>query len=370
MEFEGAEELRVDPAGDLVLKVDGREVRWQKPHVFQEVGGTRVEIAGFYRIGPGSAENNPQDAKDLKRVSFTLAAYDSAVPLVIDPRLVYSTYLGGSGEENEGQTVAVDKEGNVYVAGTTASVNFPTKSALQGSASGGETEAFVAKFNRAGELLFSTYLGGTAREEIGWSAGGYRCGGGIAFTASGDCYLVGSTQSGNFPVVNPLQATLRGDYDVFVATLKSEGSALLFSTYLGGRANDRPLALSVGPGDDLFLSGFTDSTDFPRKNAFQSQLSSPSEGWQQPDGFLVRFEAGGKSIRYSTYYGRYGLLDRASGLAVDAEGNAYVAMLAAKGLGGQWVIAKISPDGTTRLFERRWPATIPAYPIVQLYPCC
>jgi hypothetical protein len=360
LSIEGADAVEISPAGDLRMEVAGRELFWRKPMLYQEVGGVRVPVEGDYVLLPRTDEKKTQP---IRTVAFRVAPYTPTLALVIDPLLAYSTYFGGGGNEREEQTIAVDKQGNVYMAGVTASIDFPAKAPLQSSAPGGETDAYVAKFNSAGQLLFSTYLGGSAGEVIGRGGSGFQSGPGIALTTAGDCYLVGSTQSKDFPLVHPLQAELKGGYDVFVASLRSDGSALLFSTYLGGRGDDRPLAVSAGPGDDLYVSGCTESTDFPITNAFQARLSSPSNGWQQPDGFLTRFEAGGKSLRYSTYYGWYGTAERASGLAVDTEGNAYVAVLVAKDLQGQWVIAKITEDGRTRTFERRWPPLMASYPI-------
>jgi hypothetical protein len=182
---------------------------WRKPVLYQEVGGVRVQVPGGYVLLP---RTDVADAGSIRHVAFQVGPYNQAVAIVIDPVLAYSTYLGGSGNEGQEQTVAVDKEGNVYVAGVTASINFPTKAALQGTAPGGGTDAFVSKFNGAGQLLFSTYLGGSAGEVIGMegSIGPYWSGPGIAFTAADDCYLVGSTQSKDFPLVNPLQGTHGG----------------------------------------------------------------------------------------------------------------------------------------------------------------
>ena len=206
MEFEGADEMRLDERGDLLLKMCEREVRWQKPLIYQEFNGRRQEIVGTYRLGDRNPGMQQERAKvqSLKSVSFTVADYNSALPLVIDPRLVYSTYLGGSSYDYDCD-LAVDGQGNVYMAGITASFDFPTKGALQASASGGEDSVFVTKFNPAGELLFSTYLGGSG-DETALNAGSREVV--MALTSTGDCYVAGATGSLDFPLVNPLQALL------------------------------------------------------------------------------------------------------------------------------------------------------------------
>ena len=141
LSFEGVERLRIDAQGDLVLETPDGEIRQHKPLVYQEVDGARREIAGNYVLNGGH------------QVGFQVAAYDASQPLIIDPVLVYSTYLGGTSFDS-GKGIAVNSSGNAYVTGETFSTNFPTASPFQ-SSSGGSNDAFVTKFNLAGTVLFT-----------------------------------------------------------------------------------------------------------------------------------------------------------------------------------------------------------------------
>jgi Bacterial Ig-like domain (group 3)/Beta-propeller repeat len=186
--------------------------------------------------------------------------------------LVYSTYLGGSGQDF-GQSIAVDSSGNAYVTGATESTNFPTVSPLQ-PANGGSTDAFVAKLNPSGSaLLYSTYLGGA----------GYDSGNGIAVDSSGNAYVNGTTNSANFPTMNPLQAALAGGGDAFVAEINSIGSALAYSTYLGGSGGEVGEGIAVDSSGSAFVTGFTTSTNFPTMNPLQ-----PVYGGGYSDAYVAK----------------------------------------------------------------------------------
>jgi hypothetical protein len=372
LEFDGAEGPEIAGNGDLVMEVGGREVRWQRPLIYQEVNGRRVEIGGRYRVRtPVAAATHEatlaRAIPSLQFVSFELASYDRALPLVIDPILVYSTYLGGSGTES-GRAVALDRHGNVFVAGSTTSIDFPTEAALNDSYSGGafRGDVFVAKLNPQGELLFATYLGGSDTDD-------YEDRVRIAVGSEGQCYVVGTTISQDFPVVNALQGTYGGgDRDGFVAAIKADGSALLFSTYLGGDQRDSALNITLGPKDDIFVVGNTASPDFPTTNAFQPALSSPSNGVQLRDGFITRLDASGQNIIYSTFFGQSAVSEHVAGIACDADGNAFVGVWVYSDFAStrQWLISKIRPDGSSRLFDRRVPSALSpqpmGYPLIAL----
>jgi hypothetical protein len=158
-------------------------------------------------------------------VGFRIGSYDRGQPLIIDPVLAYSTYLGGNTVE-AAYDIAVDSAGNAYVTGVTTSADFPTANAFQ-AAYGGNADAFVTKINAGGTaLLYSTYLGGSS-DEVGQS---------IAVDSAGSVYLTGYTGSGDFPTVHPIQATNHGIHDAFVTKISPDGGALVYSTYLGGPA--------------------------------------------------------------------------------------------------------------------------------------
>ena len=292
--FEGEHHLEIDAQGDLVLSTAGGQVRLHKPLVYQQVDSVRREIAGSYVL---SGE---------RQVGFQVAAYDASQPLVIDPALSYSTYLGGSGDD-WGLSIAVDASGNAYVTGQTESTDFPTASPIQPAFGGGNFNAFVTKLNASGSVLvYSTYLSGS----FGAS------GSSIAVDAAGNAYVTGVTGS-NFPTANPIQATHGGGSDAFVTKLNGAGNALLYSTYLGGNGSDGGLGIAVDTSGNAYVTGGTMSTDFPTASPIQ-----PAYGGRG-DAFVTKLNAAGNALVYSTYLGGTGD-DLGTGVAADASGNAYV----------------------------------------------
>lgn len=226
--------------------------------------------------------------------------------------LIYSTYLGGSGDDGA-SGVAVDSNGNAYVSGTTTGA-FPVASALQAIYGGGASDAFVAKLNPQGSaLVYSTYLGGTGDDS----------GSGIALDGNGNAYVTGST-SGGFPLAAPLQGNYGGGAaDVFVTEINAPGSALVYSTYLGGSGSDSGAGIAVDPAGDAYITGETSGptrfgAGFPVKNAVQSAGGNSA--------FVAAISAQGASLVYSTYLGGGGSDsgDSAAAIAVDSVGNSYV----------------------------------------------
>ena len=295
--FEGAKNISLNSTGDLVMGAREGEIQLKHPRVYQEVDGKRQEVAARYMLtGKG-------------RVGFAVAQYDHRQPLVIDPVLSYSTYLGGSSED-VGLGIAVDSSGNAYVTGYTASTDFPTVNSLQATFGGGYHDAFVAKLNAAGSTLsYSTYLGGSSDDY----------GIGIAVDSSGNAYITGLTSSTDFPTVNSLQATFGGGYyDAFVAKLNAAGSTLSYSTYLGGSSDENAHGIAVDSSGNAYVTGLTSSTDFPTANAVQA-----SNGGGNYDAFVAKLNAAGSTLSYSTYLGG-SAYDFAQGIAVDSSGNAYI----------------------------------------------
>jgi hypothetical protein len=289
----GATRIDRDEGGDLVLQTKVGEVRWGKPIVYQEKDGARQEIAAHYVIG------------HKNRVGFEVADYDLRRPLFIDP-LVYSTYLGGSGDDF-GYGIAVDSSGDAYVIGQTNSTDFPTMNPLQPS-SAGNYDAFVAKLNPTGSaLVYSTYLGGSD----------YETGQGIAVDSSGNAYVTGQTQSTDFPTMNPLQPTYGGVVDAFVAKLNPTGSALIYSTYLGGSDDDRGCDIAVDSSGDACVAGSTQSNNFPTASALQPVYGGSI------DAFVTKLNPAGSALVYSTYLGGSGI-DYGFRIALDGSGTAYI----------------------------------------------
>jgi hypothetical protein len=220
--------------------------------------------------------------------------------------LVYSTYLGGNGGDR-GNGIAVDSGGSAYVAGTTSSTDFPTHNPFQANLRGGEN-AFVTTFSADGSsLVYSTYLGGSANDR----------GAGIAVDSVGSSYVTGSTDSSDFPIKNPFQSSPKG---LFVTKFSADGGSLIYSTYLGGSGGDSVAGIAVDPSGDAYVTGSTSSTDFPVRNAFQGALKGGG------NGFVTEFNTDGGALVYSTYLGGSGVFggDSAAAIAVDSGGNAYV----------------------------------------------
>src|SRR5215813_11567498 len=246
--FNGAERISIDEDGDLVLYTAVGEIRQRKPIIYQEAHGSRREVIGGYVL------------KGERRIGFRVAEYDRRLPLVIDPiALIYGSYLGGSSSDI-GSAIAVDSEGNAYVTGFTASSDFPALGALQGQL-GGAGDAFVVKINPSGTaIVYATYLGGSSSDR----------GRGIAVDAAGNVYVAGDTFSEDFPLVNAIQRNYGGGGDGFVAKLNAGGSALIYSTYLGGNLLDEAAGLAIDATGNAFVTGSTHSADFPVMNAFQT----------------------------------------------------------------------------------------------------
>ena len=219
--------------------------------------------------------------------------------------LVYSTYLGGTGVD-VGQGIAVDAAGDAYVTGLTASTDFPTMAPLQPANAGGADDVFLAKFDPAGGgLIFSTYLGGNQSDEAQ----------GIALDSTG-AYLTGVTNSPNFPLVHALQGFGGGNQDAFVAKVNTTGSTLVYSTYLGGSDSDTGYGIAVDSGHSAYVTGQTDSTNFPTLNPFQPAIGGTH------DAFVSKLNDAGSGLVYSTYLGGTGF-ERGHGIAVDSSHAAY-----------------------------------------------
>jgi hypothetical protein len=295
LSFPGAE-LSVDDQGNLVLQAKHRQIRFRRPRVYQEIDGKRRTITAYYSL------------RGRDTVGFALASYDSRKPLVIDPRLVYSTYLGGNGND-VGSGIAVDSAGNVYMTGQTTSTNFPTANALQGSFAGGTSDVFIAKINSSGSaLLYSTYLGGSA-DDIG---------SGIAVDSTGNAFITGYTGSKDFPTANALQPKIGGAVaNAFITKISASGSTLLYSTYLGGTAA-YGYAIAADSAGNGYVTGATTSNDFPTVNALQSTY-----GGGGSDAFIAKINSSGSALVYSTYLGGSGA-EEGDGIAADSAGNAYV----------------------------------------------
>jgi hypothetical protein len=221
-------------------------------------------------------------------------------------RIIYSTYLGGS-HWDEGRSIAVDSLGNVFITGYTSSADFPTKRPLQ-KIYGGNTDAFLAKLDAEGSLVYSTYLGGKGVE---W-------GNSIATDSMGNVYITGFTESEDFPVKNPLQAEKSGDKDAFIININSEGDTILFSTFLGGGDFDNGRYLALDCEGNIYITGITKSKDFPLMEPLQGENRGDS------DVFITKISSKGDALLFSTFLGGSSA-DDGSGIAISRDGSIYVA---------------------------------------------
>jgi len=410
--FEGGDRIELSAEGDLLLHVGAASLRFGKPVVYQHVGGARREIQGEW-VREGAAT-----------VGFQVAAYDSSAALVIDPIVslatflggigidqafavaldnlgsvyvtgntasinfpttvggfgptalggndvfvvklshdlstaVHSSYVGGTTGDDAGRAIAVDAAGNVYVTGFTNSTDFPTTGgAFQRVFGGGGNDAFVIKLDPTGStLLYGTYLGGTG-SDVGLA---------IAVDAAGNAYVTGGTFSTNFPTTGGSAqpaATPGGSREAFVAKLNPLGSALVYSTFLGGEGDDVGNAIALSAGGVAYVTGSTESaTLFPvTASSFQTVFGGPAGG---TDAFVTALSAAGTLV-YSTFLGGIAS-DEGLSIAVDAGGNAYVTgatsspnfpgtgVFTFTGATTQAFLTELNPTGTALVVSRAVP---------------
>jgi hypothetical protein len=361
--FDGADDLHVGDEGDLRMAVGAERIRQRRPTGYQpRTDGGRAPVAVDYRRNRDGT------------IGFAVGPYDRTRPLVIDPVLVYATFLGGSGTD-EALAVAIDAAGNAYVTGDTESVDFPATPGAFRTATTGAGDVFVSKLNPAGTaLVYSTFFGGSALDagngiavdaagnayvavstestDYPTTPGAYQtsggnggitkldptgavvystlfgggCGGtpaGIAVDSGGNAYVAGPTCTFGFPTTpGAFQTTAEefGRTKGFALKLNAAGSGVVYATYLGGDRTDQPNAVALDGAGHLFVTGLTLSDDFPTTpGSYQ-----PSSGLRPDVGtsFVTKLSADGSGLEYSTFFG--GAASQTSAIAVDAAGNAYV----------------------------------------------
>jgi hypothetical protein len=319
LEFAGAKKLDLTADGDLTVSAVNGEIAFHKPVIYQLIkDGLRQPVDGQFAL------------LTKNTIGFTLGRYDHSKPLVIDPVLSYSTYLG---DVATASGIAADSSGNVYVVGSTSSANFPVTAGAAQSLYGGSVNSvaniFVTKLNPTGTaLVYSTYLGGSGSGSSIFFYGDY--GQGIAVDGSGDAYVTGVTSSTNFPVTTGAFQTANNSTNsllkenAFVTKLNPTGTALLYSTYIGGFHQDAGYGIAVDSLDFAYVIGSTTSTNFPITNgAFQTiNFADTTDGWGS--AFVTKLNTTGTALVYSTYLGRTGYGAKGAGIAVDSSGDAYV----------------------------------------------
>jgi hypothetical protein len=381
-----AVKARIDPNGNLVVTTGTSDFIFHKPVAYQTGRGTeKHEVPGRFVFEDTACAAGSSSC----RVAFRIGAYNHAEALIIDPVLSYSTYLGGS-DDDQASALAVDSSGNAYITGQTYSVDFPVTSGVVQPVNAGNGDVFVTKLSPDGSsIVYSTYLGGSnsdfgqgiALDSVGdvylagysYSAdfpvtpGAFQttcagaCGSsspdafvtelnptgsaliystylggsgfdeanGIALDRLGHAYVIGWTGSANFPVTPGAAQTVfsGGYYDAFVAKLNTKGSGLLYATYLGGTAADFGYSIALDAAGEAYVTGYTKSPDFPTvPGAFQNTMNAPEAA------FVTKLNTAGTAMVYSTYLGGSGTGSNpcaacGAGITLDSAGNAYVSGL-------------------------------------------
>jgi hypothetical protein len=316
LHFAGAKTLNLDSDGTLTIVAEDGAIAFHKPVVYQLTNSRKGRNAGRRQVTGAFtllADNS---------AGFRLDHYDHSKPLIIDPTLVYSTFLGG-GTSDTINAIAVDSSGAAYVTGSTSSTDYPvTPGVFQSTVS----TAFVTKINASGTaLVYSSFLGGSQ------AASGGNSGNDIAVDSSGDAFIVGSTHSSNFPTTTGAfqttnKAAAASGSNAFVTKVNPTGTALLYSTYLGGSTSDSALSLALDSSGDAYVAGYSFSSNFPTTTgAYQTTNKSAGDyGWNQ---FVTKVNPTGTALLYSTYIGGSGDYSSPSGIRVtiDKSGDAFLA---------------------------------------------
>ena len=312
LSIQGQDAESIEKDGTLILPAGLGTLRFRTPIIYQENAQGRTNVKGRFVL---SESHGDAAARTL---SFEVSPYDHTRPLTIDPVLDYSTYLGGSGDD-AASGIAVDSTGNAYIVGTTASLNFPTTPGAAYPAHAACNpdcpDIFVAKINPAGTgLVYATYVGGNS-DDVGSA---------IAIDSAGNAYITGATNSIDFPVSGTaLQkncaSTCFSRHDAFAFKVNSTGSALLYSTYIGGSDEDWGTGIAVRQGN-AYVSGFSASADFPTTaGAFQKSMQG------QGSAFVLQLNTNGTALKFSTFLGEVDLSPAIAQIALDSSGNSYVA---------------------------------------------
>ena len=290
--YDGVDRLNISSAGELEMTTSFGSVNEKAPFAYQEIIGKRENIACHFVF------------KDANTFGFEADSFDYSIPLVIDPSIIYSTYLGGS-DLDYPRDICIDPQRNIYIAGVTQSDDFPLANPYQGQRSPAPS-CFISKISSGGDsLIYSTYFGGI-------NGNGYI----LAITSDsfGNSWFAGSTNALDFPTTpDALDTTYGGDIDDFVTKLSSSGDSLLYSTYLGGNGGDDVGDIALGPDGKCYVAGASGSSDFPILHPFD-----PS--YHEGGGFITCFSPSGDTLVFSTIFRGAGI----KGIAVDSGGYIYI----------------------------------------------
>lgn len=292
MDITGATGVSVSD-GNLVLKSAAGVLTWNRPYAYQVVNGRRVGVPAAYSVA--------RKSDGSARVAFDVARYDTGRTLVIDPVLAFSTFQGGT-DEDDAWGVSVDNSGNSVIAGQTFSADYPASGSPSGT-----SDAFITKLNAAGTAqIWSMYVGGNGDDAA------Y----GVAVDAVGDVYVGGATSSANFPTTGgSAQPLAAGGVDGFAMKVSSAG-AVVYATRVGGSADDMVFGVDVNSAGEMALAGQTASANLPVVGALQPTFQG---GY---DAFIGKLNAAGSAYSWLTYYAGIGS-DAASGVKFDTAGHVY-----------------------------------------------
>ncbi len=333
--IEGEARPVLEKDGSLVLSTRHGEWTLHRPQAYQVLNGKPIDVqAAFKAMGQNT-------------FGLTVGGYDKTQILMIDPvlGLKFSSFLRGSKDE-AGRGLAVSAKGFIYIAGYTDSSDFPTKAGYNQVLAGGY-DVFVTKLPASGQgLIYSTYIGGKG-SDLAY---------GLAVDATGAAYVTGSTESADFPVKNAFKSTPAGNEDAFVLKLSPTGGVLVYSTYLGGQGSDAGLAIGVDGQGCACVTGKTASSNFPLVSALDSKIEGQ-------EAFVAKLSPSGTSLIYSTFLGGKGT-DAGRGIALDSGGGAYVTgstdstdfpvanAFSTSAHGGlDAFVARISPTGRSLIFS-------------------
>jgi hypothetical protein len=315
--IDGARAVKIGHDGSLLIETDGGQLRESPPVAYQHRGSRKIEVAANFRIyGDG-------------QVGFEIAPYDRSRPLVIDPALLYSTYLGGV-HDDSAESLYVDENGNGYITGYTASANFPISAnayQTQRSNIGYYTfDTFVTKIAPTGTLIYSTFVGGSQNDLAN----------NITVDSLGSAYIVGQSNSSDYPTTpGAYQTTFNNYIDGFITKLSPDGSSLVYSSYFGGLnvnvggygniGNNFVLGIALDSAGDAFLTGATGSPDFPTTpGAFQTTYPLTNPGVEDMAGFVSELDPTGSKLVFSTFLSGSTSFNYIAGIALDASGSIVV----------------------------------------------
>ena len=329
LHFVGAQKIKLTPAGNLKIIAENGQITFQKPVLYQEKDGQRLLVEGKFNL---QADN---------RITFAVGKYDQSRALIIDPVLAYSTYLGGAGNSQsdggQGAAIAVDAEGNTYVAGTTAAIDFPVSAgAFQGQPNDGLITAnasysFVTKLNPSGtSIIYSTFLGGPGGVDQYQQTPPGDAINSVFVDSAGNAYLTGSAHSNGFPVTTGAYQTVKLSVNTstscFLTKLNPVGTELLYSTFIGGNGmfngsqvpGDACSQVVVNSKGNAYVTGTAWSGNFPvTSGAVQTKHTDYYKA------FVAEFDPAAATLVYSTYVGG-SLLETGNAIAIDEQGDAYI----------------------------------------------